>query len=335
MSARLLLLGLLLLLGPGCYLGHLAKGQLSILCGRVPIEEVIAEGDRPWVELEKLRLVLAARRFAIDHCGLEETDAYTTFYETEGPYVVWNLSGSEPDAFAAYWWSFPIVGDVPYLGFFRREPALEEQKALAAEGLDTAVLPVVAYSTLGWFDDPFYSGLLRENGADIVATVIHEMTHTTVYAPGQTDWNENMATFVGNEGARRFFLARGGPEDPGIAALGSNALADAAYVSSVRAMRSQLWRVFESSGPRAEKLALKAGLLESARQALGWKEPPNNAHLLMATRYLGDQELFAEVLHGCGNDLPAMIGVLKELAKEEDPRAATAAWAKGEPLPDD
>lgn len=327
--ARAALLAVALL--PGCYLAHVARGQLSILTGRVPIEEVIEEGDRPWVELEKLRLVLAARRFAIDACGLEETGAYTTFYETEGPYVVWNLSGSEPDAFAAYWWSFPIVGSIPYLGFFAREPALEEQRALAAEGLDTAVLPVVAYSTLGWFDDPFYSGLLSEDEAGIVSTVIHEMTHTTVYAPGQADWNENMATFVGTEGARRFFLARGGPDDPGIAALDGHAVADAAAIASVRAVRDQLWRVYESSGPRAEKLARKAVLLGTG----GRSEPLNNAHLLMVSRYHGDQELFAEVLRACGNDLPAMVAVLKRLAEEEDPRAATVAWARGEPLPDD
>ena len=58
-SARALLLGGLLALSPGCYVLHATGGQLSILCGREPIDEVL---ERPGLDAETVRAVEAVLR---------------------------------------------------------------------------------------------------------------------------------------------------------------------------------------------------------------------------------------------------------------------------------
>lgn len=334
-----LLLGCLTL-GPGCYLTHAIGGQLSILTGREPIEDVLAAGELPAQELEQLRLVEQVRLFGIAQCGLKESDSYTSFYRTEGDYVAWNVSACEPDAFAPYVWSFPFVGTLPYKGWFRPEPALEEARELAREGLDTLVLPVPAYSTLGWFDDPVFSGLLEDEPSSLAETILHEMTHATVFVSADADWNENLATFVGQEGARRFFLARGGPDDPDLQELGRSQHDQAIITAALRELQQELWRVYESNGPRALKLQLKQALVDRFRVRMatevrarlldptaadGWADPRtplNNAYLLMIARYHGDQGLFRELLAACDGDLARLVGLLAELQDEDEPRAA-------------
>lgn len=40
------------------------------------------------------------------------------------------------------------------------------------------------------------------------------MTHATLYVPGEVDFNENLASFIGEEGAKRFLNAHFGAEAP-------------------------------------------------------------------------------------------------------------------------
>ena len=91
----------------------------------------------------------------------------------------------------------------------RSDDAKREAARLRAEDLDVYVRPVAGYSTLGITSDPIYSSMLDGSDARIVEVVLHEMTHATVYLPGHSEWNESLATVVGNEGAAQFFAARG------------------------------------------------------------------------------------------------------------------------------
>jgi predicted aminopeptidase len=52
--------------------------------------------------------------------------------------------------------------------------------------------------------------MLRWDEATLANLILHEMTHATVYFEGETDFNEQIATFVGNQGAIDFLCEKYG-----------------------------------------------------------------------------------------------------------------------------
>jgi predicted aminopeptidase len=101
---------------------------------------------------------------------------------------------------------------VPYKGFFDRELAQAEARALATRGLDTSIRTAAAFSTLGWFNDPLLRHQLTGDDVSLVNLVMHEVYHSTFYTHGAhaTAFNESLATFVGYRAAIDFFAARPG-----------------------------------------------------------------------------------------------------------------------------
>ena len=71
------------------------------------------------------------------------------------------------------------------------------------------LLPIPAYSTLGWLNDPVTAPMLREGRARLIEVVLHELVHATVYVPDEPDWNEGLATFFGQEAAGMKGTTRG------------------------------------------------------------------------------------------------------------------------------
>ena len=180
---------------------------------RIPVQSLLARPDLAEQTRTQLALIQAILRYA-ESVGLQTDDQYTTFYDTGGDPISWNVSACPPDRFSPYTWDFPFVGEVPYKGFFRRDLADEQRDALAAEGYDAIVRPVSAYSTLGFFSDPILSSMLGYAPDQLADLILHELTHALVYAPGQTDYNESLATFVGRQGSLLFLAQHFGTDTP-------------------------------------------------------------------------------------------------------------------------
>lgn len=193
----------------GRYLARGAWAEAGILARRRPISQLVNDGAIPQADRAKLRLVLEARAFAVDSLGLPAKDAFTQFTQLDHDTLVLVLSGAWRDRLEPVTWWFPIVGRVPYRGYFDFAEAQRAERALAASGYDAYLRPSPAFSTLGFFNDPLLSTTLREDSVDIASTVIHELTHNRFYAKGQAVFNESFASFAGARGAAQFFRSRG------------------------------------------------------------------------------------------------------------------------------
>ena len=191
------------------YIARAAWEEWKILRRREPIERVISDSTWPPNERAKLALVLEARRFATDSLGLPPGKQFTQFSGVDRDTLVLLLSAARRDTLALHTWWFPIVGRVPYKGYFDFEDALADARRFEQRGYDTDVRPASAFSTLGWFDDPLLSTTLRQDSISLVNTVLHELTHNRVFLKGQVEFNESLASFVGSRGAAEFFSARG------------------------------------------------------------------------------------------------------------------------------
>ena len=161
--ATLLFASFAVLLLPGCYYGHLASGQLRLVLGRDSVDDVVADPATPLHVREQLALVDTARGYAAE-LGLDVGGRYTSYVAWPGDRVITIVVATRPGEVEAAGFHFPLVGRVPYKGFFEIESAEHEAERLRADGLDVCVLPVRAYSTLGWFDDPLTTPMLEQPG---------------------------------------------------------------------------------------------------------------------------------------------------------------------------
>lgn len=192
----------------GCSPAYLLRAgweEAKILRSRTEIEEVVRDSAAPDALRNKLRLVRNARDYAERSLGLDAGSTFTSYAELESDTLVLLVSAAPRFRLAWKTWWFPIVGDVPYRGYFDVEAARDEAERLGEQGYDTWVRPTSAFSTLGWLPDPVLSTTLRDDSVGIVQTVIHEITHTTWFPSGEAQFNESFANFAGHVGAIGFF----------------------------------------------------------------------------------------------------------------------------------
>jgi predicted aminopeptidase len=128
-------------------------GQLDIVWNARPVEEFMSDPAFPDSLKAKLRMIDEVRKFAIDSLGLKDTENYKTLYDQQGKELMWVVQACEPYELKAKEWHFPIVGAVPYKGFFNKQKALDLRKELEQEGYDVSIRNPGGWSTLGWFTD--------------------------------------------------------------------------------------------------------------------------------------------------------------------------------------
>lgn len=198
----------------GTYLVKSGYNQMQLLSERQPIEKILEKKELPPEVRQKLELTLDVRRFLTEKLKLKNTKNYTTYVDIGRPHVTYIVTAAYKNKLESkpYW--YPLVGRLPYKGFFERTDADGEAKTFDPSQFDTMVRGVKAYSTLGWFEDPLLSSMLAAREDHLVNTLIHESTHATLFIKGNADFNERLATFVGNLGAEMYYLEKEGPQSP-------------------------------------------------------------------------------------------------------------------------
>lgn len=330
-----------------CYLSRGAWEEAKILSRRKSIAEIVANRATPEVERRKLQIVLDARQYAKDSIRLKTKDSFTTFSRVDSDTLVLVLSAAYRDALKPYTWWFPIVGSVPYKGYFDFNAAREAQRKFREDGFDTYLRPSDAFSTLGWFNDPLLNTSLRRDSIDLANTVIHELTHNTFYAAGQAPFNESFAMFVGARGAAAFFRSRGSDSSARIldARWEDDKLLAGFWARLIRSLDSaykahpedKAWRIAVRDtvyvGARAALIAEIAPKLRTINPLYAKRTPLDNASLLARRVYASDLQLFDDVYEREGRNLRHTIGRVISLAKSkpDDPFAAIRGWIGARP----
>ncbi len=187
-----------------------AKGQLTILWNVRPIEEVLSDKNYPDSTKATLKFIQEVRLYAEDSLGIKPSKNYTTFYEQNGKALLWNVTASEKYSLKPYEWNFPILGSFSYKGFFDEQKAQKELLRLQKMGYDTDLYTVSGWSTLGFLKDPVLSQWLSYSKGKLANLIIHELTHGTLYVKNDVSYNENLASFVGDLGAKKFLAYKYG-----------------------------------------------------------------------------------------------------------------------------
>lgn len=187
--------------------------------------------------------------------------------------------------------------------------------------------PAGAFSTLGWFNDPLLSTALDGGRVDLVSTVIHEIAHNTLWVPGEAEFNESFANFVGLKGAEAFFASRSDREGARLAAATwrDEKRLGVFYASLAR----ELEALYASglSGPELE--ARRQEIFGRARKTLSGlrlevyspeklgKREINNATVIAQRIYRTGLEDFDRVLDAQRGDLRAAVA---EIERSVTPR---------------
>jgi len=332
-----LLLVLLLLLSlnlSGCrltYLLHAAAGQAKLLSGAVPMEDGLQDATLSDQKKDRLRLVPHIKAFGERTLGLKETKNYEKIYLASSRPPVYVISACPKDRLAPVTWWFPIVGRMPYLGFFDLETARAEKDKLLAKDLDVSLGAAEAYSTLGWFRDPVTLNMIDDSTLDLVETILHEMTHTTLYVKGQGLFNESVAMLVGKIGALLFLEDFYGPGHP-LTLEARDSIEDerlfASYIDALLEKLDSLYRTpipFQTKLKQREKIfsetldefrRLRPKLKTDRFTGFGLV-PLNNAYLLTIGLYHRHFHLFEELFLEKGHDLKKTLVFLENLAANE------------------
>ena len=322
------------------YVSKLGWHQGSIAFHSVPVQDVLQDEQVALAVKLKVQLIQAVKHYGEVTLGLKKTKNYSAFLEVKGP-ILYVLTACEKDKLQLHSWKFPIVGKVTYRGFFTQEDALNEQRSLEGKGYDSFLQSARAYSTLGWLRDPIFSSMLGSSDAALANLILHEMTHATIYVKGHTDFNEQVATFVGNQGSVDFLSEWYGPRSSQVEEALAYQNDDLLFSQWIDQACRRLSDFYAREIPREEKLKGREAIFRSIQEQFKEMEVQfktgtyagfekvelNNAVLLAHRQYLHRLEKFETLYQHLGGNLSKVIGFLKNIkTTEEDPSSFLDQW---------
>ncbi|CAN7666817.1 aminopeptidase [Variovorax sp. LjRoot130] len=196
------------------YYWQSASGHLGLMRAARPVPEWLQDPGASDALKAKLELAQRIRRFASSELGLPDNPSYKAYADLHRPAAVWNVVVAPPYSLTLKTWCFPVAGCVGYRGYYIDTDARAEAEAQRALGLEAAVYPVPAYSTLGWMNwaggDPLLSTFIGYPEGELARIVFHELAHQVLYVPDDTMFNESFATAVERIGGARWLQTEAG-----------------------------------------------------------------------------------------------------------------------------
>ena len=332
---------------PGCGVGYVVRSayfQAELLQSRVPIDRIKdRDGFTPQqrAAFDRIADVKAYGK----EIGLLATDNYET-YADQWDRTIWNLTACPELSFNPVTWRFPVVGKVPYLGFFRRVDADSWAARLERDGYEVYLRTAGAYSTLGWFRDPVLPGMLAWDDARLANTVLHELAHATLWIKGSVSFNESFASFVGDKAAFAYLAARFGEDSPEY----QRAMRRDEDLHQWRMLLQGLFKeleavytnpAFSDEQKRSLRATVYGSIADRARdaafheperfEAAAAKGPWNNARLMQYRTYNTNTDLFEAIYEHNDRNLLEFIAAIDRITRgKRDPFEALRKAANPE-----
>lgn len=353
---------LLMMLSTGCahigtwaneplYYLKQAIGQVEILAGSRSVEQTLRNPELDPLIKRRLRIIQAARTFARDELGLTVTQQYRRVTFIDEPAVVYVVSAAPRTSLDSYLWTYPVLGRLPYRGFFSLEDAEREADLKAYAGLDVSVRPVTTYSLLGVIPDPIVSPMLQSGDElSLIETVIHELAHATVFVSGAGAFNEGMATFIGREGRKRFVEKVYGRRSAIYELMRSRDADRDSYARAVAALAFELRVLFAQAKGSSERHILDQKEAVFTRHQNNFRNdiaktmetfyyrraklPDNNARLAAYGIYSLRQDVFQRAYDVCNYEMKCLIRYLLHAARHKEPMMFLEGELKNDVLPE-
>src|SRR5664279_3051591 len=336
-AATLVVAGATLCLASGCstvgYYAREASGHLELLQAARPVPQWL---DDPATSAElKARLELSQRirDYAVTTLAEPDNASYRRYADLHRPAAVWNVVAAPELALVPKTWCFAIVGCVGYRGYYEQAGADALAAELRGEGLDVAVYPVPAYSTLGrlptggWLADPLLNTFIGYPEGELARLVFHELAHQVAFAPGDTLFNESFASTVEKIGAERWMSQRASAEARSEYTQSLARRAD--FRTLTTRYRDELARVYAGAASDAVKREQKSAVLERLRADYAalkttrwggyagydaWFARANNAAFGVLASYTELVPAFERVYEREGRDFPRFYAEVRRIA---------------------
>ena len=328
---RVLILAVLAAALAGCgnasFYAQSISGHLRLMSEREDIAGLIADPATPDDLRRRLTFATEMQAFAVRELALPDNGSYRSYVDVGRGFVVLNVVATPELSLDPVTWCFPITGCIAYRGYFDPAEAEAFGQGLADEGLDVALIPASAYSTLGWFDDPIVSTLLFSADYRVAGTIFHEMAHQRVYVAGDSTFNESYAVAVEREGVRRWIATTG--DRALLAAWETDERRQQDFLDLVLGTRTELDALYRSAldeeAKRAGKERIFAAMQDGyQRLRASWggyagydnwfARDLNNAHLALVATYNQYVPAFENLLDEVGHDMAAFHAAVERLA---------------------
>lgn len=292
---------------------------------RVPIDTVIAS---PTLDQEKRQLldeVQRARHFASTALALPDNDSYRHYVELPNEFVVWNVFATPALSLEPIQSCFLIVGCLEYRGYYDKSDAEAYAASLESAGYDVFLGGVSAYSTLGWFDDPVLSSMLRYGKWRTIETVFHELAHQKIYVKHDSAFNEAFATAVADLGLARYQATTDQVSDQAT----KQKIWEHAFIDLILRYQERLRSLYASSVSDSAKHEQKAQLFSELKQEYRalrkqhttqanydeWVDTINNAKIASVVTYFDLSQHFKRLFSLSGSHFPQFYRAVAALGK--------------------
>lgn len=329
---KLCLAGILMISMTGCWYIEQAWGYFHDRLSAVPLDQFIKKNNAD-TELKTFNdIIHRVKQFAVEKLKLTLTKNYTKIVPTNKDYVATVVSACSADSFTRYYWNYPLVGAMPYRGYYNKKKAQQEADRLKALGYDVYIRNVEAFSSLGYFSDPLYTFMKKYSEDEIAELIFHESAHATLYIKGASQFNEEFATFIGREATLAYLETIYGKDSTLIKKRIEQEHDHKLFIQFLQETARQLEIIYNNTSlTKTEKLSLKQKIIDQradeyeTTMAQLFINPNyvifnmrsiNNAYIDLYRLYEDDLSLYEQWFREKSqSDIQTFIADMKKLAK--------------------